>query len=769
MKTAARHAYFLGIGGMGMAPLALYLAAAGWRVQGSDRNLGARVRGLLEAAEIRIQDLDTEGDRPDVVVRTSAAGRDHPVLARAAAAGLPVMRRGEMLAAVAEGRRLVAVAGSHGKTTTTAMLITLLEGTGLPFGYVLGGLFGEEGPAPARPAAAGDLLVAEVDESDGTIEQFSPWLTVALNFDLDHPDRYARREDLEGMFRRLFARTGHGLLVPAGSLLETLARAAGGLEVRTFGAGGDYPAEHLGGDARFSRLRLGGRLPGGEYRLRAAGAFNADNAAAALGSCQWAAGAVEPARLEQYPGVQRRQGCLHASPGWELWEDYAHHPAEIGRLLEMMRATHPGGNLEVIFQPHRYSRTRAYKEAFAEVLGVADRLWLLPVYAADEPEDPEGSLPALLEALGRRGVKAETPADGRELLLALTRETPGRAEGARVVCFVGAGDIEELAWACQALRAENGRGAEAWRRFLQPRVSRETLLAVAEPLAGKTTMRVGGPAAAYAEPARLEDLRLALRAAPWFGLPVFILGRGSNLLVPDEGFPGLVIRLQHEYWRRVEPLPGGRLRVGGGVRLRDLAQEAARLGCRGFEFMEGIPGSVGGSLRMNAGAMGGWMFDVVESVQFITLDGAWHDWPRDAFQVEYRRVRDLTEAVAVSAVLRATGGEEAEAIRGRMQAYMLKRKASQPRDPSAGCIFKNPPGGKAGQLIDTAGLKGLRVGGAEVSTLHGNFVINTGNATAADVLALVRQVHAGVKAAHGVELEPEVMLLGRTWKEVLAG
>lgn len=290
-----------------------------------------------------------------------------------------------------------------------------------------------------------------------------------------------------------------------------------------------------------------------------------------------------------------------------------------------------------------------------------------------------------------------------------------------------------------------------------------------EPLATRTTLRVGGAARILAEPASEADLAAVLQRSNAVGAPVIMLGRGSNLLVPDSGVDAVVISLGHPAWQRFVPEADGRVRVGAGLRLKNLCGLASKAGLVGFEFLEGIPGNVGGALRMNAGAMGGWMFDVVEEVRVMARDGAVRTYRKAEMKVDYRHCAELEAAIALEAILRparVAPGED-EAIRRQIDAYRDKRHQSQPREPSAGCMFKNPPGDSAGRLIDAAGLKGERVGGAEVSTVHANFIINRGGATSADVIALVRRVRERVQGASGVTLEPEVLLYGGDWRKEL--
>ena len=242
---------------------------------------------------------------------------------------------------------------------------------------------------------------------------------------------------------------------------------------------------------------------------------------------------------------------------------------------------------------------------------------------------------------------------------------------------------------------------------------------------------------------------------------------GSNLIIPDDGVDGLVIGLGHEHWQRFEPQADGRVWAGAGLRLKNLCGLAIKAGLQGFEFLEGIPGSVGGALRMNAGAMGGWMFDVVDEVHLMTPEGDVQVMPKAAMHFDYRHCGELETAVALGAYLRPPARAAADDIRRQIDVYQKKRLESQPREPSAGCIFKNPPGTSAGRIIDELGLKGERVGDAEVSPVHANFIVNRGHATSADIIGLVRRIRARVKDARGVDLEPEVMLYGRNWRDVL--
>ncbi len=746
----------VGVGGMGVGPLAIYLAGRGLSVSGEDDAMTEAMRLQLVRAGVSV------GPMPagcDLLACSSAIRPDHPAAVAARAAAIPIVRRGELLAEVAKGLRLVAVCGSHGKTTTTAMLAHALRRSGFGAGYIVGGLFADEALPPAA-AGSNDWLVAEIDESDGTIERFSPEITVATNLDWDHPDHYRTPEALERTFGDLFRRTRGMVLVneacaASGRLTAGLPGAA------RFGGEGEYSYHLDAQDEAGLRLRFGGRYRVSGARVRARGAFNAANAAAALAAAEGMGAVVSEDALADYPPVRRRQSVLHAGPDFVVIEDYAHHPAEIAALLGSLRAQlPPGARLVAAFQPHRYSRTAQFRDAFVGALAAADSLHLLDVYPAGEDPVEGGRSTDLAEACRASG-RAEVYHHGSDGAACFSAIEASLRPGDHVA-VVGAGDIDQMARAWLGKRTWDARASS-----LKASLSPDTRITREEPLGPKTTLRAGGAARLFAEPASVEDLRQLVLFAGRERVPCLCLGRGSNLVVPDEGVDGLVLSFAHPSWSRFEMQPDGRIWVGAGLRLKALCGQAAKAGLAGFEFLEGIPGSVGGALRMNAGAMGGWMFDIVAEVLLMTPEGRVETVSRDKLTVDYRSCRELITSVALGALINPVSKSESEAIARKIEAYRLRRQASQPREPSAGCAFKNPPGDFAGRLIEACGLKGRRVGDAEVSEVHANFIINRGAASAADVIALMRLVRSEVRAQTGFLLEPEVLLFGGDWSRVL--
>jgi UDP-N-acetylenolpyruvoylglucosamine reductase len=774
MSDTRDNVFFIGLGGMGMAPLALYLNEAGCCVRGHDDHWREPVRRWLERRGIASNPWAQLPADVSRVVYSSAIDPAHPLLQAARERGLGTLRRGEMLAEVVRGRRLIAIVGSHGKTTTTALLIHALRTAGHEVSYLLGALFADPDSPPSHHSEA-PWIAAEIDESDGTIDNFAPEITVALNFDWDHADRYRTEAELEATFINLFRRTRQLVLLPQwDARLRRLAETAG-TPFRTFGPEGDFSVRASGDDGASQRLALNGAFQKSVVEVPLGGAFNADNAGAALAAMQTAFGEIPTTPFGGYRGVSRRQDILLERPGLTIYADYAHHPTEVTALLRSLRA-HTPGRLLVVFQPHRFTRTRQFATAFAEALGVADQVFLLPVYAASETSLADGTTAAIVAAAPTGQNKFslyESFGDLATVLEAALAENSAPV----TLAWVGAGDIDEFATDFVRRLTDKTPTMDSpvtkkessldWLDVLRPRLHPETLVRRDEPLADKTTLGVGGSARYYAEPANTEDLSRLLIAAKAASVPVFCLGRGSNLIVADSGYPGLVVRLTHSHWKELVLESPGQVYAGAGVRLKELCGFAARHGLTGLEFLEGIPGSVGGSLRMNAGAMGGWIFDVIEQVVYLTAEGELRRAPRAEFHPGYRECPELLGGIALGAVFRSSAEGPTEEIRQRMDAYAAKRRTTQPRERSAGCLFKNPSGGHAGKLIDSLGLKGRRVGAIEVSGIHANFIINHGGGTASDALALARQVRDEVRAQTGIDLEAEVLLLGATWAEVM--
>lgn len=291
------------------------------------------------------------------------------------------------------------------------------------------------------------------------------------------------------------------------------------------------------------------------------------------------------------------------------------------------------------------------------------------------------------------------------------------------------------------------------------KLGKQVEILVAEPMKNHTAFRIGGPADALALPKTPEEVAEVVRFCHEHAQPYYVLGNGSNLLVSDEGYRGLVLQLYRNF--NDIQVNGETITVQSGAMLAAVARTAYQTGLTGLEFASGIPGTIGGAVVMNAGAYGGEMKNVLKEVTVLTKEGEVLVIPAKALELGYRTsVIPKNGWIVLGAVLQLKKGDQ-EQILARMEELKEQRITKQPLDlPSAGSTFKRPEGYFAGKLIMDAGLRGFTVGGAQVSEKHCGFVVNRGDATAADVWELICEVKRRVKEMTGVELEPEVKLLG---------
>jgi len=696
--------------------------------------------------------------KPALVIYSPAVRVDNAELKEARALGIPIVRRAYLLAAILNGYKGVCIAGMHGKTTTTALLAYALDRLGASFGYAVGGLVPQLERHARLSRTQTDWFVAETDESDGTLIEFQPEMSVVLNVDEEHLDYYENLDAVLRQFDRFAQQTRKELFFCADDLRLAELYAWHPRAVSFgFHALATYRIAHLqtGGEgSRFEVWVAGQKL--GDFSITLAGEKNASNACAVIALLHrggFAADRIAEA-VRGFGGAARRQQLVFGDDRFRIYDDYGHHPTEIEATLRALKLL-PHRRLLVAFQPHRYTRTQHLFYRFVSAFVEADRLWLTDVYAASEPSIAGVTSETLTDAIRERGQIVEF-VPGMVALGASIRRAMRPGD---IVLFLGAGDITMLAREfANQLRNEPMQPKEELFAQLSALLSRDSVLRQDEPLAKRTTLRVGGSADIYAEPATEADLSALLRFCAEQRLPITMLGRGSNLLIKDGGIRGVVICMNHPNFSRMQ-FDADRIICGAGVKLKNLSVESRRNGLAGLEFLEGIPGSVGGSLRMNAGAMGSWMFEVVESVRFMDLTGQAHERKASEIYVEYRGCPLFKDHIALGAVLKGVPADK-ETIAERMNTYSHKRWESQPAAPSAGCIFKNPKTIPAGKLIDELGLKGMRVGAAVVSDVHGNFIVNEGGARAQDVLNLIDLVKKKVRESRGIDLETEVQIIG---------
>lgn len=749
--TEERHAiHLIGVAGSGMSGIAALLLELGHDVRGSDKVSTLETERLKQLG-LRFFSPHRAEDATDaeLVVFSSAIKENNPILAGAWERRIPAIRRAEALAAIMRGKRGIVIAGMHGKTTTAAMAAHVLRGGGLhPSHYV-----GAEIPILGSNAhwdPRGEYFVAEGDESDGTLQLFHPEDALILNIEEEHLDFYKDLAAIEQVFAKLVTQTSGKVFYCADDPnAARLCGARSGSISYGFCDHARYRATAIelhDFAATFSVERGDEKI--GDATLSVPGRHNVSNA---LGVIALATELGIPFdRIEKSLGTfrhaRRRFEIKYQSDRFLLVDDYAHHPTEIRATLATARSA---GRKRVLtmFQPHRYSRTKALRRDFGGAFDDADRVLVADVYPASEAALPGVTGQTIADAISEHGHRAVSYQPRLDRLHA---DMGRMLEEGDLVLSLGAGNVhEQLAiLAAELVIAER----------LKEIVGKEGEVRLSEPLAKHTTLRVGGPAQFWVEPRTEEALAKVIRFCRRENLPLFVIGRGSNLLVRDGGIRGVVVHPSGGEFDRIET-SGLEVTAGVGAKLKQVAFAGKAAGIGGFEWMEGIPGAVGGGLRMNAGAMGVQTFDQVVRVRYLDREGVAHEKTPAELEVQYRHVPSLDENFAVSAVFRGEKSSEEEIVR-RLEQSQEKRRTTQPSAKSAGCIFKNPAACPAGKLVDELGLKGSRVGDARVSEVHGNFIVNEGAATADEVLELIGQIQATARKERGIELETEVQIVG---------
>ena len=748
--------HFIGIGGIGMSGIARVTLERGHRVQGSDAKNNQAAEDLSRrGAKIFIGHDASYVEGADVVVYSSAIPAAHPERVEAVCRGIPVMHRSEALAALCEDRSLIAVTGTHGKTTTTALVGMILKEARLDPSVVVGGWIADFGGNAL--SGAGPHMVIEADESDASFLRYSPSMALITNIEEEHLDHFGSLAQIEKAYedflRRMVAPArwfgcaedprvlALSKIMPPAKLyaLKPLEKGLWAKNIK------ECPEGRIGASFEVwdGKEKLGSvatRLMGHHNVLNALGAL-------AVGQALGIDFPVMASALARYGGAGRRFDVKYEDGTYLVVDDYAHHPTEILRTLEAARGL--GKNrIVALFQPHRYSRTEFLMESFGKSFGIADKLILTDIYAASESPRPGITGKKLAEAVRRSG-HPDVVFASRESLADVARSQirPGD-----LVLVMGAGDISQVATQLSECLRCNGTFQRVF-SGVRGKVLRNELLSK------HTTLKVGGPAEFWAEPADEEDLSYALQEAFRHGLRVTVFGAGSNVLPPDEGIRGLAIHLGAAYFREIRR-EGRLLLARAGAPNTVFIQRALEEGFGGFEFLLGIPGNIGGALAMNAGSHGQSISSFVERVRTVDLSGMSREHAGSEVPFGYRSCGLQKEIfMEASFIFPETPREQ---VQKKLDEYRQHRVTTQDlRHPSAGCMFKNPeiPGCSSGKLIDQAGLKGLSVGKAQVSPIHANFLVNLGGATSRDIRQLIERVRGTVREKTGIELETEVKIL----------
>lgn len=751
--TTRLRLHLLGVAGSGMSGLAGLLLQLGHEVSGSDRVSSDEIQ-RLQSLGLRFSSPHTAAAVTgcDAVIYSSAIKPGNVAWDAALFAKIPLLRRAEALAAITRRRDGIIVAGTHGKTTTSSLCALTLRVAGLHPGHYVGAEIPILG-TNANWDDAGRHFVAEGDESDGTLIEFTPTYSIVLNIEEEHLDHYKDWDAIAAVFRQLCEQTSGQIIYCCD---DEGARTVCGVYERAisygFGETADYRAIDAGMEASGSRFTVLARgKPLGEFTLGITGRHNVSNALAVIALATELGVAPESIRsaLADFRGARRRFETRYRSDRFHLVDDYGHHPTEIAATLAAARAQ-GRRRILTLFQPHRYSRTLKLRELFGSCFAESDLAFVADVYAASELPIPGVDGGMVATAINEHAGKPK--ARFLPSLLACRLALGNHLRPGDLALTLGAGNVHECARPlARDLATLDSLVAASGEPDLHARLY--------EPMRKHTTLLVGGPAQFWIEPSTFAGFAAITRHCKQAGIPVRVIGRGSNLLVRDGGIPGVVLHPGRGEFLAIENLGGGRLRAGAGVRFKALAWAAREAGIGGFEWMEGIPGTVGGGLRMNAGAMGVQTFDQAVSVLVLGPDGL-KETPATDLGATYRHVPALAEAFALAATFQGRPDTPVEEIDALLAASKEKRQTTQPIAASAGCFFKNASESPAGKLIDDLGLKGLRIGNAVVSNIHGNFLVNEGHASARDFLQLIERIKRQARDERSIALDTEVQILG---------
>lgn len=741
--------HLIGVAGAGMSGLARMLLEMGHAVSGCDR-VSSRETERLQEAGLRFScphNPDAIKDA-DVVIYSSAIREENPALKAAREKGCLCLRRAECLAAILNNKKGVVVSGTHGKTTTSSLTAHLLrEGRLRPCHYV-----GAEIPvlgANAHWTEDSEYLIAEGDESDGTLVNYIPEHSIVLNIEAEHLDFYRDLDHIKSVFRQLCDQT-RGKIIYCKN--DPGARDVCEKYPNSISYGwqdADYTVENLTekrGRTLYTICYQGTLL--GRVELGIPGKHNVLNSLAAVAAaremgCDFAS---ITRGLASFAGARRRFETKYLSRNYRVVDDYGHHPTEIAATLQTAQSLKPG-RLIVLFQPHRYTRTQLLRDDFGRVLQNVDRLYVVDVYPASEPPIPGISGQTIIDAVHERGPVNATFLPN----LSLAHHVVGNElKPGDLILTLGAGNVHEAG----AKIAKDLRIMAEMQQECGPVPFR-----LYEPMKKHTTIGVGGEAQYWIEPADFESMQAVVNFFKDRNIPVHIVGRGSNLIVREGGIRGAVIHPVAGAFDAIS-MHGKHIVAGAGVKLKKLAAFAAQHNISGFEWMDGIPGCVGGSLRMNAGCMGGDMWSIFRSAVALNEDGELVEFDKESMQeAQYRLIPDFEHSMVMQATFAGKPGDGAE-IETRMEELRSRRKATQPTEPSSGCTFVNPPEIPAGKLIEELGLKGFSIGGAMVSSKHANFIINTGHAKATDVTELIDHIRHEAQNRRGITLRSEVLVIG---------
>ncbi|WDE98770.1 UDP-N-acetylmuramate dehydrogenase [Lentisphaera profundi] len=713
-----KHVHFIGIGGAGLSAMASLLHQAGVKVTGSDLTHSLKTRSL-EDMGIAIS-YHQEGELINagisLVVMSTAVPSDNLELENAKNIGLKVVSRQVLLKAICDCyESVIAIGGSHGKTTVTSMCAWLFQQSGTAASWMIGGELNSIDFPSAKFDPTGPLII-EADESDGTIAALHASTGVLVNTDDDHSWSVGGVNQLYDNFRK-FSRQSKTIFAADENSCRTV----------------------LSGIDSINFVNTDGSL-----QLPQKGDFMRLNASLAIEACVNEGLDKDPCKkhLESFCGVQRRSQVHFETAFLTLFEDYAHHPKELKALNSALEEQYDPYYKIAVFQVHRFERLESYVKEFAAELKEFDKVFLAPPFSAWSKRNDSPSLEQLRVLLSPKAeiFECENWEYNAEKVLAQTPTTEHC-----IITVIGAATVKDIIpWLKNQLISHS----------LSERLPDLEILHEPE-WSEITTLGAGIKQHACYEPQSLEELQELIKFAKRYSLKTLILGAGSNMVGSDQLFDGIIIRLRLGDFAAIT-IDGLNAQVGAGVKWLRLIKTLQEHNLGGIEALAAVPGSIGGGVRMNAGAQGLETASFVLEVTGLTMDAKIIFFKSEDIQWSYRSC-SLADDFIVTSIKMKFQRAVPQRSKAIVQSTREFRKKTQPGGRNPGCAFRNPGYLAAGLLIEKYGFKSLSFPHCAVSDIHANFFINEDKCSADEYARLMEYVQSGIYNACGIRLQQEVV------------
>lgn len=764
MLQKAKNIFIVGIKGVAMTNLAVILKKMGKRVTGSDVAEEFITDKLLQKNKIDyLIGFNTKIlDKKTGLVIYSAAhqGDENPLVIKAKKLKIKTAHQIEVIAELLSffGKK-IAVCGSHGKTTTSALLSYVLINLKREPSYLIGAP--RFNNLPGGNLQKKDYFVVEADEYGlnppknitPKFNYLNPDYILCNNIDFDHPDIYQNIEQTKKAFLNFFDKKKLFICVDDNNLMS-IAKQLNRKQYKTFGfsALADLKIVSVIGSENTTKFTV--QLPNKHQKTFIISLFGKKNVSNATGvillllDLGFSPEKIRNAMMD-FSGAERRFQSVYQNEDYMLFDDYGHHPTEIEATIEAARSRFNNKRIIIIFQPHTYSRTSALKEEFIMALTAADRCLLLPIFpSAREKKEEFGVSSYDLERLAQKKNKRNLQSfDTKDKLLDKLKKIINPGD---IIFTMGAGDVYKLK--DKIIKIINLKSTSQILN-LKRKVELFPFL----------TLRTHAVAERFLEAKTKNDLINAKKYCLKHNLPLFILGGGSNLAIIKDKIPGLVVKNSYRNLKVLQKnVDNVIISVSSGYPVSQLISETIEPGYEGFEYHKGLPGTVGGALYMNSKWTRplNYFSDNLVSAVLVDKKGKVKKVDKKYFKFGYDfSILQQTKEILLEAVFRLKKTDHKTLEKRAEESFEYRKKTQPIGQTTSGCFFKNPGNQSAGLLIDRSGLKGFRVGDFIVSEKHANFIINLGNGKPEDLLELIEIIKSRVRERFNIELEEEVIIV----------